>query len=583
MTHPVDTSYFDVLSAGVSGITPINTALGNLSYYIKAIIDGSIAVGGVTGIDVTAGVSLTALDAAYLDPTDEKIYPIDANAAPAAAGMVRGFVQATVSADAPAVLMVSGIVDGFTGLTPYQPVYADTTGDGTYTQTRPAPTLDSGQIAIAQMGIAISTTEVFVMPGFMDNRIRYQKRYSPALDETTTLEHGNNASGFGRIFRAYVTQTLTLTEYGSSNQDSDVYLKGPDGAGGSIDTNGTGTSRTFGDSGGTEVWRAQSFIPTAGILSQIQIAFGANVGSPSGTVTWKITTDNAGDPTGTVLATGTFTPTASSNNTINVSNGPVLSGSTTYWLRLEGAPQSTGVAWTLTSSTTSVYADGTASTSLNSGSTWTPDSWDFDVVITTTAVTSNDKLAQGAQVDSVNSVQSVKLWLKKIGSPTGNLTVKIQTDNSGSPSGTTITNGTSNTVAASSLATSYGYITFTFATPPSLGLSTQYHIVLETADSQSNTNYVAWGADGSSPSYADGEMKRERSAAWSAESKDAVFQLVGSGVDYINPVNVDWWSSTKADMVAQAGDSGGADVATKSTFKCKLAAGFADIVVEVTL
>lgn len=319
MTHPVDTSYFDVLSGAVSGITPINTGLGNLSYYIKGIIDGDIPVGGVTGIDVTAGVSLTARDAAYLNPSDNKIYPIDANAAPAAAGMVRGFVQNTVSADAPAVLVVSGILDGFTGLTPYQLVYADTTGDGTYTQTRPAPSLDSGQMAIVQMGIAISATEVFVMPGFLDNRVRYQKRFSPALDETTTLEHGKNASGFGRIFRAYVTQALTLTEYGSGNQDSDVYIKGPDGAGATIATSASGSSGQIGtNSGGVIVRRAQSFTITAGIFTSFDVELGANNGSPTGTITWSIQTNSGSVPSGSVLSTGTWTPTPSSVNTINV-------------------------------------------------------------------------------------------------------------------------------------------------------------------------------------------------------------------------------------------------------------------------
>lgn len=232
--------------------------------------------------------------------------------------------------------------------------------------------------------------------------------------------------------------------------------------------------------------------------------------------------------------------------------------------------------------TTSSYANGTDAVKLDAGA-WSAATGDLDIAVTTTAITSNDKLSQGIQIDTADNAMSVKLWLKKVGSPTGNMTVKIQTNNAGSPSGTTITNGTSNTVAASSLSTSYGYITFTFSTPPSLSGATQYHIVLETADSQSNTNYVGWGADGSSPGYSSGEMKRERSAAWSAESKDAIFQMVGAGVDYINPVNVDWWSSTKADVVAQAGDSGGSDVATKTTFKCKAAAGFADITVEVTL
>jgi len=260
-----------------------------------------------------------------------------------------------------------------------------------------------------------------------------------------------------------------------------------------------------------------------------------------------------------------------------------LAASTTYWLVFEStSAQSSNNTWNIVRQTTSSYANGTDASKLDAAA-WSAGTGDLDIAVTTAAITSNDKLAQGFQLTEAVSVLSVKLWLKKVASPTGNLTVKIQTNSGGSPSGTPVTNGTSNTVAASSLSTSYGYITFTFSTPPSLSASTQYHIVLETADSQSNTNYVVWGADGSSPGYASGEMKRERAAAWSAESKDAVFQVVSSDIQYVNEVNVDWWSSTKADMVNQFGDTSGVDIDTKTTFKCKAAAGFADLTVEVVL
>ena len=582
MPHPTDTNNFDPLSAGVSSVTAINTALAQLSYYITQLQTGGASENVVT-IELTAGESMTARDAAYLNPSDNEVYAMDASAAPAFAGTIRGFVQTTVSEDDPVVLVIGGILGGFVGLTPFLPVYADATGDGTLTQTRPVPTLDSGQVAIVPMGIAISATQVAVLPSFSDNRIRYQARYSPAQNETVTIQHGRNVDGFGRKYAAYVTQNQTITQYGSANQDHDVELQGVSAAGGSIDTNGTGSTAVLGDNAGTEAWQAQSFIAAEGRLSQVQIAFGANTGSPSGDCTLKIMEDSGGDPLGTLLHTETFTIVPSSNNTINISDGPYLDGSSTYWVRLEVPAQATNVRWNVTCSTSSTYANGTRSLSTNGGSSWTPQSSDMDLVVVTDAITKNDSLAQGIQVDEAVTVQSVRLWLKKVGSPSGNLMVKIETDSSGDPSGTPVTNGTSDTVAASSLGTSYGWITFTFSTPPSLSASTQYHLVLETADSQSDTNYVVWGADASTPGYADGEMMRERSAVWSAESADAIFQVVTDGIEYINPVAVDWYSSTVADMAAQAGDTGGADAGTKTTFKCLAAAGFGDITCEVVL
>lgn len=139
------------------------------------------------------------------------------------------------------------------------------------------------------------------------------------------------------------------------------------------------------------------------------------------------------------------------------------------------------------------------------------------------------KLAQ-AFVGDGGRVKSVKLPLIRKGTPPGNLTVKIQTASGSSPSGTTITDGTSGTVAASGLPLALtGWTEFTFSTPPICAVGTTYWIVLETTDADSATNFVLWGADGSSPSYADGEMK-SYAGAWAAESKDGVFQVLAECV-----------------------------------------------------
>jgi hypothetical protein len=588
MMLPVDAKNFDPITGAITLVAQINLPLSQLSAYITALQTEGTDIALVT-MAVTTGEALTERDAAYVNPVDNEMYAIDADAAPALAGTIRGFVQATVSSGVIGSLVIGGILSGFSGLTAWLPVYADSTGAGTITQTRPYPLLDSGQMAIVPLGMAISATHVLVMPEFMDNRIRYQKRFSPALDETTTVEHGQNQLGLGRKVGAYVTQSSTAVEYASSNQDSSAILRGSSGAGGvtTVDTAGA-TLADIGDNANTDQRIAQSFQVTAGQLSQFTVSFGANNGSPTGTVTWSICADNSGIP-GTVLQSGTFTPTASSNNTVNIADGVFLDASTTYWLMLQATTlQGTNNRWQANYSGANPYANGLLKADSGVGSY--PNTWailggsrDLRCTITTAALTTKDKLAQGIQISSASTISTVRLWLKKVGSPTGNLTIKLQTDSSGSPSGTTVTNGTSATVAASSLSTSYGYIDFAFSTPPSLSATTQYHIVLETADSASNTNYVEWGADGSSPGYASGVMKYEFSSTWSAESKDAVFQVIAGDVGYINPVRVDWWTSTNADMVNQFGDTSGADVDIKTTFKCKAASGFADVTVEVIL
>ena len=321
-----------------------------------------------------------------------------------------------------------------------------------------------------------------------------------------------------------------VTEYADTNQDSDIELQGRSYAGGTIDTTASGFTAVLGDSGGSELMQAQSFIANEGHISQFVVGFGANTGSPSGDCTWEIQNDSAGDPDGTAIESGTFTITPSSNNTINIVDGVYLDGVSTYWLVLSVPAQATNVSYNVVRSNSSVYANGEHSFSTDGGSSWTPQANDLDVAVTTDTITKNDSLAQGIQVSQNVTVNSIRLWLKKTGSPTDNLTVAIETDNSGDPSGTAVTNGTSATVAASTLAGTYGWIEFTFATDPTIEADTQYHLVLDTTDTQDNADYVEWGADESAPSYANGVMKRERSAVWSSQSADASFEVYGTSI-----------------------------------------------------
>lgn len=139
----------------------------------------------------------------------------------------------------------------------------------------------------------------------------------------------------------------------------------------------------------------------------------------------------------------------------------------------------------------------------------------------------NDKLAQSFKITSASSIGSVKVWLRKIGNPSGNLTVKIYTNSSGNP-GSLVTNGTSQTLAASKLSSLYDYFEFKFSTPPSLSANTTYWLVLETTGSASSANYVRWGTDKSTPSYADGELKVYASSVWSVANRDAFFQVLAA-------------------------------------------------------
>jgi hypothetical protein len=235
------------------------------------------------------------------------------------------------------------------------------------------------------------------------------------------------------------------------------------------------------------------------------------------------------------------------------------------------------VRWQGKSSST--YADGIGKYSNNGGSSWS-DYGDYECSFTVSAPAENDKIAQSFEVSGEQNIKTVDLQLKKVGSPTGDLSLEIQTDSGGEPSGTPVTNGTATVVDESTLSTSYGDITFTFATAPTLSDATTYWLVLSTDRSASETNYVAWGADGSSPSYADGEMMSEVSSTWSAESKDAVFEVFAEGTQYDEPCVIGRWSGGTRDCAVRFDDGSASDPNTKTTFK-NVTGGSVDMVAEV--
>jgi hypothetical protein len=131
--------------------------------------------------------------------------------------------------------------------------------------------------------------------------------------------------------------------------------------------------------------------------------------------------------------------------------------------------------------------------------------------------------AQSFQVDSGPEVAVVVLWLKKAGGPTDQLLLEIQTDASGLPSGTVISNGSSEPVTGGAIGLTYGWVGFRFATSPGLSANTPYHLVLKRTGSLSAADHYVWGSDRSSPGYTGGTPSVFNGSAWTAEAADQAF------------------------------------------------------------
>lgn len=91
------------------------------------------------------------------------------------------------------------------------------------------------------------------------------------------------------------------------------------------------------------------------------------------------------------------------------------------------------------------------------------------------------------------SMSSLDLALKKIASPLENVTVRIETDTSGSPSGTLADANAYATVSGPGLTTSFVDTTVTFAGAFTLTDKTKYHIVVSRSGVTDPTNYYSLG------------------------------------------------------------------------------------------
>lgn len=547
----------------------------------------AVGGGGAQPIDltVTAGETLAERNMVYLDETTGTWFKLDTDATGAIkCGALRGCVNEAggIASASTGSVRILGEVSGFTGLTAWSRVYGGTTAGG-YTQTRPAVTDGGGQVAIAELGVATSTTAIFIQP----KPVIYVKRETLTDTSTMTLEHHSDVKSRQRDVRAYVGTTVsasTLTEYTSGNQDDEFTIQGFEGAGATLDVNATGGVSAIGDVTDLERSTAQQFTPSSsGQLTQFKITLSSNNGSPTGNIYWQIQQDDGSDlPDGTILANDNWSPTPSAENTINVTDGPFLDGSTKYWIILNAIDQATNQRYQWQRATSDVYASHVRLTGTKGDafSLWTPSTDDAEFEVTTSAVTTSDKLAQSFQISTASVVSTVDVYLKKYGSPTGNMTLEIQTDNAGEPSGTAVTNGTSATVAASTLTTSFAATAFTFSGEPSLTGSTTYWLVLTTTDTQSNTNYVIWGADTSTPSYADGAMYGEDASTWSALTADAIFAVKAPATQYDEPCVIGRWSGGTRDIAVRFDDGGGGNPNTQTTIK-NVSSGTLDIVTEI--
>lgn len=554
------THYHEPLTAAeASDISEINERLGDLD---EAIYSAYFAAGSF--ITATLGEDGGDRNPAYLNLADNKIYLMDADASGPKAGKIRGFLDGSGLTGQTGALVISGIMDGFSGLTPYASVYVSTTLGG-ITQTRPAPTLGGSQIFVAEMGFAIAADTIFVNP----KPILYMLRNAMALNATLTVLHPTDVRPYRRQLAAYYVESETgaaLVSYASGNQDSNVALS-------------DATVATYGAdqcTGGTPIGNMTASEGLAGIFDNSSATRGGRAASDG----------LAGYDFGVGVTKAIRKVTVMAFTT--ASNAPKdftiqYSDDNSAWTTASTITNQT--AWgsnevrTFTFASAGTHRYWRVNVSNNNGGASTTIA-EIEMMEVATYTNGATKLAQTFNLASTSTISQIDMWLKKVGLPTGTVTVRIETVSASNPSGILAHADATATFAESGLGTSYAAktVSFTEFSVP----SGDYAIVISTSRSPDESNYIHWGADGSSPSYAGGDM-RTYSGVWASASKDAVFTVYGPTILHPQDIAIDWWTSTHADMVNRYGDGAGANLETKTTFKCVLAAGFSDVTLVVEM
>ena len=102
-------------------------------------------------------------------------------------------------------------------------------------------------------------------------------------------------------------------------------------------------------------------------------------------------------------------------------------------------------------------------------------------------------LAHKLTIVGGHPVSSMSLYMRKVGTPTGTLTLRIETDNAGEPSGELVNYNATSNVDVSTLSTSFANVVFDFDDFFNLRNTYTYWLVLTSDSAVSSTDYAIWG------------------------------------------------------------------------------------------
>ncbi len=142
------------------------------------------------------------------------------------------------------------------------------------------------------------------------------------------------------------------------------------------------------------------------------------------------------------------------------------------------------------------------------------------------SLSTNQRAAQSFAISGAGwSAQTVKVRVRRVGSPADNLTLAIHSDNAGEP-GTLLASAT---IAMSSIATTAGWIEGTLNSRVAITPGVTYWLVVARSGSYDASNYAILSVD-TALSYPDGSLLIYNGSTWGARSPAADMSFVVGGV-----------------------------------------------------
>jgi hypothetical protein len=143
-------------------------------------------------------------------------------------------------------------------------------------------------------------------------------------------------------------------------------------------------------------------------------------------------------------------------------------------------------------------------------------------------MTTTRYLAQSFMVPRTDTTfQGISLFLDKFGGP-GNMTVEIQTDNAGKPSGTPVTNATF-TITSDNVSTTAGWVNKNSANIFTLTANTKYWIVIKAAGVDGSKGY-----DVHTPSHASAANRYANGSAMYSDDSGSTWTAYDDGYGWSN-------------------------------------------------